>query len=142
LLVDHPALKVELVVGDRLGGMIEDRLDLAMRFGEITDTSLVARRSGTAVRVAAAAPSYIKRHGEFLLPVRSPECRCRLFSASLNVLEGSHLLEQRPILERTSAAMRRGRYFCVLHPSEAGCPGSTSYFFRSLLSKLFPDCFK
>jgi DNA-binding transcriptional LysR family regulator len=64
LLADHPGLKVELVVGDRLGDMIEDRLDLAMRVGEITDTSLVARRSGTALRVAAAAPDYVKRHGE------------------------------------------------------------------------------
>jgi DNA-binding transcriptional LysR family regulator len=54
LLADHPGLKVELVVGDRLGDMIEDRLDLAMRVGEITDTSLVARRCGTTVRVAAA----------------------------------------------------------------------------------------
>ena len=64
LLADHPGLKVELVVGDRLGDMIEERLDLAMRVGEIKDASLVARRSGTAVRVVAAAPSYIKRHGE------------------------------------------------------------------------------
>jgi DNA-binding transcriptional LysR family regulator len=36
----------------------------AMRVGEIKDASLVARHSGIAVRVAAAAPSYIKRHGE------------------------------------------------------------------------------
>jgi DNA-binding transcriptional LysR family regulator len=64
LLADHPGLKVELVVGDRFGDMIEDRLDLAMRVGEITDTSLVARRSGTAVRVAVAAPDYVERHGE------------------------------------------------------------------------------
>jgi DNA-binding transcriptional LysR family regulator len=64
LLADHPGLKVELVVADRLGDMIEERLDLAMRVGEIKDASLVARRSGIAVRVAAAAPSYIKRHGE------------------------------------------------------------------------------
>jgi DNA-binding transcriptional LysR family regulator len=64
LLGEHPRLKVELVVGDRLGDMIEERLDLAMRVGEITDASLVARRSGTAARVAVAAPSYIKRHGE------------------------------------------------------------------------------
>lgn len=35
-----------------------------MRVGEITDMSVVARRSGTAVRVAAAAPGYIERHGE------------------------------------------------------------------------------
>ena len=64
LLADHPGLKVELVVGDRLGDMIEERLDLAMRVGEIKDASLVARRSGIAERVGAAAPSYIKRHGE------------------------------------------------------------------------------
>jgi DNA-binding transcriptional LysR family regulator len=64
LLADHPGLKVELVVGDRLGDMIEERLDLAMRVGEIKDASLVARRSGIAERVAVAAPSYIKRHGE------------------------------------------------------------------------------
>jgi DNA-binding transcriptional LysR family regulator len=64
LLIEHPGLKVELVVGDRLGDMIEDRLDLAMRVGEITDASLVARRSGTTVRVAVAAPGYIRQHGE------------------------------------------------------------------------------
>src|SRR6478736_5118872 len=34
VLADHPGLKVELVVGDRLGDMIEERLDLAMRVGE------------------------------------------------------------------------------------------------------------
>jgi len=64
LLADHPGLKVELVVSDRHGDMIEERLDVAMRVGEIKNASLVARRSGIAERVAVAAPSYIRRHGE------------------------------------------------------------------------------
>jgi DNA-binding transcriptional LysR family regulator len=64
LLADHPGLKVELVVGDRFGDMIEDRLDLAMRVGEITDASLVVRQSGRGAFVAVATPGYIKRHGE------------------------------------------------------------------------------
>src|ERR1700719_2866527 len=76
LLADHPGLKVELVVGDRLGDMIEDPLDLAMRVGEITDASLVARRGGTALRVAAAAPSYIKRHGEPSSPAELANHTC------------------------------------------------------------------
>jgi DNA-binding transcriptional LysR family regulator len=63
LLAAHPGLKVELVVSDRFGDMIEDRLDLALRVDEITDASLVMRRSFTAERVAVAAPSYIERHG-------------------------------------------------------------------------------
>jgi DNA-binding transcriptional LysR family regulator len=63
LLADHPGLKVELVVSDRFGDMIEDRLDLAVRVGEVTDASLVVRRSGTAWFVVVAAPSYIERKG-------------------------------------------------------------------------------
>ena len=76
LLADHPGLKVELVVGDRLGDIIEERLDLAMRVGEIKDASLVARRSGTAVRVVAAAPSYIKRRGEPSSPAELANHTC------------------------------------------------------------------
>jgi DNA-binding transcriptional LysR family regulator len=64
LLADHPGLKVELVVSDRFGDMIEDRLDLAVRVGEVTDASLVVRRSGTGSYVVVATPSYIKQHGE------------------------------------------------------------------------------
>jgi DNA-binding transcriptional LysR family regulator len=63
LLADHPGLKVELVVGDRFGDMIEDRLDLALRIGEVTDASLVVRRSGMASFVVVAAPSYVERKG-------------------------------------------------------------------------------
>jgi DNA-binding transcriptional LysR family regulator len=63
LLAARPGLRVELVVSDRFGDMIEDRLDLALRVGEIADASLVLRQSWTAERVAVAAPSYIERNG-------------------------------------------------------------------------------
>jgi DNA-binding transcriptional LysR family regulator len=63
LLAEHPGLKVELVVSDRFGDMIEDRLDLAMRVGEVTDASLVVRRAGAGSFVVVAAPSYIERIG-------------------------------------------------------------------------------
>jgi len=78
MLIDHPGLKVDLVVSDRFGDMIEDRLDLAMRVGNITDMSVVARRSGTAVRVAAAAPGYIERHGEPSSPAELANHTCIL----------------------------------------------------------------
>jgi DNA-binding transcriptional LysR family regulator len=84
LLVDHPGLRVELVVSDRFGDMIEDRLDLAWRVGEIVDMSVVARRSGTAVRVAAAAPSYIKRHGEPSSPAELANHTCILHDIGLD----------------------------------------------------------
>jgi DNA-binding transcriptional LysR family regulator len=64
LLADHPGLQVELVVSDRFGDMIEDRLDLAVRVGDLADASLVLRKGWTGERVAVAAPNYIERHGK------------------------------------------------------------------------------
>ena len=68
LLAGHPGLKVELVISDRFGDMIEDRLDLALRVGEITDSSLVMRRSWTGERIVVAAPSYVERYGAPSVP--------------------------------------------------------------------------
>lgn len=64
LLVDYPGLKVELVVNDRFGDMFEDRLDIALRLGEITDESLVIYAAGSVARVAVASPSYIAEFGK------------------------------------------------------------------------------
>jgi DNA-binding transcriptional LysR family regulator len=76
LLADHPGLKVELVVSDRFGDMIEDRLDLAVRAGDITDASLMLRKGWTFERVAVTAPSYIERHGKPSAPADLSTHRC------------------------------------------------------------------
>jgi DNA-binding transcriptional LysR family regulator len=63
LLARHPGLSVELVMRDQGSDMIEERLDLAFRSGEIADASLVARRAGNLGRAVVAAPIYLERHG-------------------------------------------------------------------------------
>lgn len=76
LLAEHPGLRVELVVSDRFGDMVEDRLDLAMRIGEIHDSSLVVRRFGIATFVVVAAPSYIERTGRPSTPADLADHTC------------------------------------------------------------------
>ncbi len=63
LLARHPGLSVELVMRDQPSDMVEERLDLAFRSGEIADASLVARRAGNLGRAVVAAPIYLERHG-------------------------------------------------------------------------------
>jgi DNA-binding transcriptional LysR family regulator len=63
LLERHPGLSVELVMRDQPNDMVEERLDLAFRSGEIADASLVARRAGNLGRAVVAAPIYLERHG-------------------------------------------------------------------------------
>ena len=63
LLARHPGLKVELVMRDQFSDMVEERLDLAWRSGDIADASLVVRRVGQLGRAVVAAPIYLERHG-------------------------------------------------------------------------------
>jgi DNA-binding transcriptional LysR family regulator len=63
LFARYPGLAVELVVGDRFGDLIEERLDLALLRDQPGDSSLVARAIGTFGRVLVAAPAYLERHG-------------------------------------------------------------------------------
>ncbi|HVC61726.1 MAG TPA: LysR family transcriptional regulator [Acetobacteraceae bacterium] len=59
----YPALSVELVVADRFGDLVEERLDLALQRGQPGDTSVVARAIGTFGRVIVAGPAYLEQRG-------------------------------------------------------------------------------
>jgi DNA-binding transcriptional LysR family regulator len=63
LLAAHPGLAVELVVSEHADDLVAERLDLAVRFGESADTSLVSRTLMTIGSTAVAAPAYLERHG-------------------------------------------------------------------------------
>jgi DNA-binding transcriptional LysR family regulator len=58
-----PRVQVELVLTTRVVDLIEERVDLAIRSGPLPDSSLVARRVGTAQRRLVASPSYLSAHG-------------------------------------------------------------------------------
>jgi DNA-binding transcriptional LysR family regulator len=63
LLARHPGLKVELVVQDRFGDMVEERLDVALHYGELNDSSLRVRHVRMIDLAVVAAPAYLKDHG-------------------------------------------------------------------------------
>ena len=66
----HPSLQVELLVADHRQDLIEERVDLAIRFGKLADSSAIARSVGRWPLVAAAAPRYLSRYG---VPARPEE---------------------------------------------------------------------
>jgi DNA-binding transcriptional LysR family regulator len=59
----HPRIHVELVVTSRRVNLIEDNVDLALRVGQLDDSTLVARKVGVAHIGVYAAPSYLERRG-------------------------------------------------------------------------------
>lgn len=67
-LDQHPAIEVSLDLNDRNVNLVEEGFDLAVRIGELQDSTLVARRLGTSRMVTCASRAYLERHGEPLHP--------------------------------------------------------------------------
>jgi DNA-binding transcriptional LysR family regulator len=59
----HPALSFEVRLQDSFADLVRDGIDLAVRMGELRDSSLVARRIDAQQLVMVAAPAYLKAHG-------------------------------------------------------------------------------
>jgi DNA-binding transcriptional LysR family regulator len=72
-LVRHPEVRGELVLADRLVGLVEEEVDLAVRIGVLDDSSLRARPVGATRRVLVASPAYLATHR----PPRTPEALAR-----------------------------------------------------------------
>lgn len=58
-----PDLRVDLDLSDRYVDLIEEGFDLALRVGDLADSSLITKRLATVRRPFVAAPSYLERYG-------------------------------------------------------------------------------
>ncbi len=59
-LTRYPEVSIDLVMNDANADLVEEGIDLAIRSGEIADSSLIARKIGVTRRVVVAAPSYLR----------------------------------------------------------------------------------
>jgi len=62
-LAAHPKVEVELDLSDGYVDLVGEGYDLAVRIGELPDSSLKRRQLANSRRVVFAAPSYFARHG-------------------------------------------------------------------------------
>lgn len=62
-LVNHPEMRIELLLLDRVIDLLEEGIDLAIRIGPLPDSSLIGIPLGTTQRVVCASPAFLERHG-------------------------------------------------------------------------------
>ena len=74
----HPEVEVELQLTDRPISLVEEAYDLAIRFGELPDTRLSARKLMANRRFLCASPAYLKKAGEPQTPAELHRHRCIL----------------------------------------------------------------
>ena len=59
----HSDVDIRLRLGDRNVNLIEEHVDVALRIGNLPDSSLVASPVGSIRRVVCASPAYLERYG-------------------------------------------------------------------------------
>jgi DNA-binding transcriptional LysR family regulator len=62
-LVRYPGTSVDLILTDKIVDLVADRTDIAIRAGELTSSTLLARKLGDTRLLVVAAPDYLERAG-------------------------------------------------------------------------------
>ena len=72
----YPEIELALASNERRADLIEEGIDCAVWSGEITESSLVARRVGFLYFATCASPSYVAAHGQPRHPDELAQHRC------------------------------------------------------------------
>lgn len=62
-LAAYPEIDLRLVLADGVVNLFEEQIDLAVRIGDLPDSSLIATRVGAIRRVICASPAYLSARG-------------------------------------------------------------------------------
>lgn len=72
----HPELCVDIDFDSRLVNFVEEGYDFAVRYGELSDSSLVARQLVCRSMMAVASPDYLAEHGTPVYPAQLKHHSC------------------------------------------------------------------
>lgn len=76
----HPGLRFRLYISDRLTDLYKHPVDIAIRYGHLADSTMVALPlCADNYRVLCAAPDYIEQYGDLTHPLQLAEHRCLCF---------------------------------------------------------------
>ena len=78
----YPQVKLSWLIVNRYINMVEEGIDLAIRVGELPDSSLIARQINQIAIHFVASPGYLEQHGQPQHPKQLANHRCLLDSSN------------------------------------------------------------
>jgi DNA-binding transcriptional LysR family regulator len=102
---DHTGIRVELVVTNALLDLMAENIDVAIRFGELRDSSVVARRLGMSVHYLVATPDYLKARTAPAEPADLKSHDCVMFHAKNNERDWNMISGRRKVTIHVSGSV-------------------------------------
>lgn len=141
----YPKVHIEAVLTERRIDLLSENIDLAIRAGELKDSTLVAKKIGSACFSLFASPQYVKTHGHLNTPHDLKNHRCLQFApAGINewiLIKNKdfvHVPLKKHLLINDMNAIKN---LCVMHEGIAFLPNylcSNELSSKKLL-RLLPD---
>ncbi|MEO1017382.1 MAG: LysR substrate-binding domain-containing protein [Pseudomonadota bacterium] len=75
-----PDIELDLMLTDNVVNLVEERIDLAVRIGNVEGSSLIARKLAPQRRLVCASPAYLERRGEPRVPKELIDHNCLTFA--------------------------------------------------------------
>ena len=82
-MMRYPEVTFDVAVSDRFVNLLEEGFDLAIRIGDLQDSSLVARRLTLAHLLICASPAYLQRAGRPETPADLSRHACLIYAGTL-----------------------------------------------------------
>ncbi|WP_086994574.1 LysR family transcriptional regulator [Rhizobium sullae] len=89
----HPAVTLDISYTDKIVDLMEERTDVAIRAGPLKNSSLIARKLGSARKLIVASADYLRRHGE-PKSIADLDKHCRIGVSYSRAIQGWPLLDQ------------------------------------------------
>src|SRR5438128_2078442 len=81
-LKTYPDIDIRMVLADRVTNLLDEQVDVAVRIGELPDSSLVATRVGLIRRVVCGSPAYFAARGSPKRPAELANHACITFDGN------------------------------------------------------------
>ena len=89
-LARYPDITVEIHVSDRQIDLVAEQVDVAIRSGQLGDSTLLARKITDATRVVCASPLYLEKHGSPRVPADLLQHNCLTLQGMAAPRDWSH----------------------------------------------------
>jgi DNA-binding transcriptional LysR family regulator len=86
-LRNYPGIRLDLSITNQFLDLVAENIDVALRFGELKSSSVIARKLGTSVRYVVAAPAYLAGRARPHEPAELVEHACVVLNALNNEAE-------------------------------------------------------
>ncbi len=118
----YPGITLEVRFNDRVVDLLEEKVDVALRFGPVRDGRLIARRLCVTRWVTCAAPAYLAGHGNLREPADLATHRCigYLAADSGRLREWRFRKDKGPVKQRVNCVLAFDSAEAVLASGLAG----------------------